>query len=456
MEIALATLALLLVFLLPFTVYKRSIGREGDLLHPLRLISILGIVSTIPFLLATALDPETISRPTRLHPSIPNLTDGVLWYVLLQGVGFLCMLAGYLYPKRLDRLDRLPRPSAQAAPRQIWALAGVSMLIGVSAYAFILFRVGGIGVLLAKMQSRSELLAGNNYAVFALNLLSVGVCATLLTNRFGVRATKLATALVFFVVVFAMFSTLGGRLAAIRLTLLLVMTWHYGVKRFVKMPRGLTIAVLGVMLPFFFVMPLFRNPQGVSRYIDNPGRIGPDLQKQLSSIAKQTSYVESYVLIVNHFNAENIWLGKTYADLIYGPIPSSMVDGKPPLDDGVYVRTLYDGNLNVHPGMPTSQIASSSLPPETLGAMYMNFWIPGVLIGMFFLGACYRFAYEYMIRSGQTLYSILIYGQALVMLQFSNLRIVQCLTTFVVLTGVFLLVERRKSSRVPLRLALSE
>lgn len=455
MEIALATLALLLILLLPFTVFKAAIGREGDLLHPLRLVSILTIVSTVPFLFATAMDPTTITRDTRMHPSIPNLTDGVLWYIFLQAIGFLCLLAGYFRPKRFAWIERLPHPGVYARLRAVWALAGISLAIGLAAYLFILVRVGGITVLLAKMQARSELLSGNNYAIFALNLLGVGVCAALLTNRYGIKPSKLAVALFFFVLAFVIFGTLGGRLASIRLTLLLILTWHYGVRRFVKVPRALTFAALCVMLPFFFVMPLFRNPQGASLYIDNPNRLLPDLQKQFSSIAKQTSYVETYVLIVNHFNPSNIWLGGSYGDLLYGPIPSTMLPGKPPLDDGVYVRTLLKGNLDVHPGMDPGDIEASSLPPETLGSMYMNFWIPGLLVGMFALGACYRFAYEYMLRSGRSLYSILIYGQALVMLQFSNLRIVQCLTTFVVLTAVVMLVERKGVRRRATSLAPS-
>ena len=123
MEIALAALALLLVQLLPFTVLKRSIQRSGDLLHPLRLISVLGIVSTVPFLLATAMDPETISRPTRVHPDLPDLTGGVLWYCLLQGVGFLCLFAGYLAPKRFDRF----RLGLRHLTVQEWRSLGVDL-----------------------------------------------------------------------------------------------------------------------------------------------------------------------------------------------------------------------------------------------------------------------------------------------------------------------------------------
>ncbi len=446
MEILLAALALLLVQLLPFTVFRRQVQASGDLLHPLRLVSILGIVSTIPFLLAVAMDPETISRPTRTHPDLPDLTGGILWYCLLQGLGFLCLLAGYLTPKRLDRF-RLPDLSRTASSKAVWSLAAIALLIGFGSYAYILVQVGGLGVLMAKMQQRSELLAGNNYAVFGLNLVSVGVCAALLTNRFGVTRSRIAIALALFALAFVMFGTLGGRLSSIRLTLLLLLTWHYGVRRFVRMPRALTFGVLGIMVPFFLVMPLFRNPQGAALYIENPNRLLPDLQKQFTNIAKQTSYVETYVLVTNHFNASNVWLGGSYADLLYGPIPSSMLDGhKPPLDDGVYVRTLYDGDLRVHPGMDPGDLDKSSMPPETLGAMYMNFWIPGVVVGMFLLGACYRYVYEAMMRNGRSLYTILLYGQALVMLQFSNLRIVQCLTTFVVLTGVFWLVERKSPS----------
>ena len=137
----------------------------------------------------------------------------------------------------------------------------------------------------------------------------------------------------------------------------------------------------------------------------------------------QLSYVDTYVFIVNHFDTTNLWLGRSYLDLVVAPIPSTMYPDKPPVDDGVYIRSLEHG-MTVAPGMPYRLLFQSSTPPETLGLSYLNFWWPGVIIGMYLLGTVYKAAYAYMARSSYSLHSIYVYASIMLGFQFTNLRIV--------------------------------
>ncbi|MGQ7148454.1 hypothetical protein ACUOA8_59935, partial [Escherichia sp. SS-MK2] len=76
-------------------------------------------------------------------------------------------------------------------------------------------------------------------------------------------------------------------------------------------------------------------------------------------------------------------------DLFKAPLPRSIYPEKPPVDDGMYIRTIAEG-YNVTPSRPVQELYASSWPPETLGSMYANFWIPGVVFGMYILGIIYK------------------------------------------------------------------
>ncbi|MGQ7112601.1 hypothetical protein ACUOFC_34980, partial [Escherichia sp. TWPC-MK] len=66
---------------------------------------------------------------------------------------------------------------------------------------------------------------------------------------------------------------------------------------------------------------------------------------------------------------QNVWLGKSYLDLFKAPLPRSIYPEKPPVDDGMYIRTIAEG-YNVTPSRPVQELYASSWPPETLGSMY--------------------------------------------------------------------------------------
>jgi hypothetical protein len=57
--------------------------------------------------------------------------------------------------------------------------------------------------------------------------------------------------------------------------------------------------------------------------------------------------------------------------------------------------------------------------------MYMNFWVPGVILGMYLLGSIYAVGYEYMRRTGYSFFSIFVYTVLINQFHLSNLRIAQ-------------------------------
>jgi hypothetical protein len=215
---------------------------------------------------------------------------------------------------------------------------------------------------------------------------------------------------------------MGGRVSAIMLVVVSVLTWHYTVRRIIGIPLWAYTLIL-LFVPYFVAMPLLREPGAALRYSRQHERLWQDIQANLYKVVTQLSYVDTYVFIVNHFDTTNLWLGRSYLDLVVAPIPSTMYPDKPPVDDGVYIRSLEHG-MTVAPGMPYRLLFQSSTPPETLGLSYLNFWWPGVIIGMYLLGTVYKAAYAYMARSSYSLHSIYVYASIMLGFQFTNLRIV--------------------------------
>ena len=74
--------------------------------------------------------------------------------------------------------------------------------------------------------------------------------------------------------------------------------------------------------------------------------------------------------------------GKTIAVWLIAPIPREMLPGKPLISYGPVIgRAIYGNNV-------------SGVPPGIVGELYLNFHIPGVIVGCLFFGWALRKSYE--------------------------------------------------------------
>ena len=109
-------------------------------------------------------------------------------------------------------------------------------------------------------------------------------------------------------------------------------------------------------------MPVLRERGGVAYYSANPGELPSEIGRNMRTAITDLSYVDTFVFITSYFQPDNVWHGATYLDLLKAPVPSSVDSAKPPIDDGVYVRTLAEG-VRAEPGMAFSDLFYSSWPP---------------------------------------------------------------------------------------------
>jgi hypothetical protein len=424
--ILLSAVLLLLVFSVPF-VPLRSRSEGVDVLSPVRLAALLHLVTVVPLLFLAAGDPAVILAEVRNHQHFTDLEVVVVKFALLQTVAFACLAAGVGIGAGRRLAARLPVIGYNMTPKRTLAAAVVAFGVGVFAFVLLIRIIGGYEELLINLAMRTKLLEGRGYLASLLTFLVVGMLLmTYALGRWNPAVALPVLLVVGLIVAFAL-SSFGGRKLTLHALVFAGLAWHYGVRRLTRLwPKALLVGL--AVIPYFVAIPLIRSGGGYERYRSNIGALSSDIRQNISLAVTDLSYVHQHLFVVSYFRPDNIWWGRVYGDLITAPIPSSLYPGKPPVDDGMYLRTLADGQ-HVRPSMPRESLYQSSWPPETFGTMFMNFWIPGVIVGLFLLGVVYRTAYEYMKRSDYSLFSVLVYGHVMVNFHFSNLRIVQAITT---------------------------
>lgn len=424
-----------------------------DLLAPARVAAVFHLVTVVPYLLLIGIDETVVKPMVRQSPSIPDLERAVVWYGVVQAAGFVALLAGTRYRPAERLAERLPVIATTFRPGRYRAAIFAALAVAGVGFAIFLTQVGGLSYLVLNLERRTALTAGSGYLLALLNLLSFAIAILIYSMRVRRSLPKWLFTGALIVAAAAVFSSLGGRKSTILIFVSVLFVWHYGVRPLRRIGWRQLVLPLG-LIPYFILMPVLRSPGGVAYFAQHPSELLDEIDRNLTVAITDLSYVDTYLFVTSYFGPDNVWRGATYLDLLKAPVPSSVDAAKPPMDDGVYVRTLAEG-LRAEPGMAFSDLFYSSWPPETLGATYMNFWLPGVVVGMFVLGALYRLSYAYMRQSRYTLYSILIYAHFVVSFHLSNLRIMQALVYLTLTTaffGIFFGVRRaavRRGRAVP-------
>lgn len=446
MTIFLAALALTVVFVAPILL---DLHRGGtDLLSPVRVIPALHVLTIAVFLFFAAFDDQTFAAMVVFHPSTRDLPAAVAWYAVLQALAFAALMAGVWSGVGAGWGRRLPVLASRFTPgRAFWAVV-FSSGVGLAAFWSLLDRIGGWRFLLENTYRRAQLLAGMGYLYNLLFILSFGALVLVYSQRERRTPLRWAATLALLIGTLVIYSSFGGRRSSLDLMIAVLFTWHYGVRP-IRRPKLVALGLSAILVPYFVAVPILRTPDGFRRYASNLPALGSAVYENLDLAVRQVSYVNQYVLIANHFTLDRVWLGKSYLDLLTAPIPSSRLPNKPPVDDGVYVQSIAAGQ-EVTPPVPARGLFQSSWPPETFGIMYMNFWIPGLVVGMFLLGVIYRAAYEYMRESGYSLFSIVMYGNILLNFHFSNLRLMESAVRIVLALVFFgLFFGLRRAARAP-------
>lgn len=118
--------------------------------------------------------------------------------------------------------------------------------------------------------------------------------------------------------------------------------------------------------------------------------------------------LERRMVVVGHFDLPDIWLGQSYLGLLTGPIPSSQLRDKQPIDSGVYLKALADGQ-KVSAQMKPAALPETSWPEGNL-AGFMNFHLPGYALLCALSGVLFGLSYRALLRSRGALIAVFVFA----------------------------------------------
>ena len=324
----------------------------------------------------------------------------------------------------LPRLDPA-RFTAARVYRAILFTAGA----GAAGYAFFLAKIGGLTRLWMLLYNRTLITGGTGYIFLAYSLLftfmGVLLAYSLRFSRSLRRRVAVGAGVLLMAVVLA---STGGRTGAVFAIFFAIMTIHYGVKPVRRLVTPGTAVLGAVLMVFILIMPLFRTTGATQHYMDRPDLMLRDAFRGAGRAAPQFSNADRGMVIVRYFTPDRLWLGASYLDLLVAPIPRTLIPDKPPVDEGVYLMAIAQGQ-DVRPSMPARQLPVTAWPMGNW-VMYMNFGILGFVAAMFLNGLMVAAAYRYMQLGGCTPLGVYLYG-FLVMGGFSvsNLGLVTLIIT---------------------------
>lgn len=414
LAIALAVAAVLVVF--------REDVRQ-DVFCPISIVCLMHSIRTIPFIVYVYFDPTVLHRTVLRQ--CPNLDTAFAWYGFVEILGFFALIAGIKSSlgRRLQR--SLPRLEYRGTRGRFELAAYLALGVGLGSFALYVWSIGGLGNLVFNLHERTRFTEGYGYlrSLFALLTFGVLLLTYLLPRRMTLGRIVFLVAMA--LAASAVHSSAGGRKNTIILVLGMLMVYHFGARRIQRPMRVIALTAV-LLVPFFVGLRIVRAERGgVEHYLTHPVDLAVDIAGNLSLTVTNLSYVGTYVFLTNHFDINNLWLGGTYSCLLHGPIPSVIYPNKPPVNEGVYVRSLAEG-LQVSPGTPARLCThNGGFPPETIGIAYWNFWLPGVVVFMFALGVVYSIAYHYMLASGCSFFSIMVYIFVVFNFQLTSHRIAQ-------------------------------
>ncbi|XCA84087.1 O-antigen polymerase [Exiguobacterium mexicanum] len=432
--LAMCTLVLLIAFLAPLIAAR---VKFKDNFHPIVLASFLNLISIVPYLFLLTIGKIQLSEKVTSHYTFTTVEESIFKFTMVYLIGYCSLLAGMMIVS-FNKKEKTNIEFLDFKKNNIRIQFFIPMIIiaTLGAYLHFLNKIGGLNYLLNNLELRAQMTSGNGYILSAMPLMTLSILLLIYTywKNSGLFIRMLLSFLVIMNVLIE--TSLGGRKSTLFIIIFILLISNYSIKkvRFLSPKVVLSIFVGSV---YFVTVPILRSSGG---FFENISNLGQSMSSSLTNLFLGLSYIDHYVLILNNFNLSNFWLGKSFLDMFFAPIPSFIFPNKPPIDDGMYIRSIAEG-WEVTPNSSRLDLFQSSWPPETFGVMYLNFGIVGIILGFFLLGYIYQKMYNAMLSSNYSFFSIYLYGFVVLNFEFSNLRIVQLLTILSVILILYVLTE---------------
>lgn len=294
-----------------------------------------------------------------------NLTDVFERYLLLEFLGSICFF-GVLARLRLQ----WPTVSYHKSLPNYLAIAIAS--VGIAIFAFNVVAQGGVEAFLdnfhlrlgIRKESQVFQVPGLTFFLFALSVY------ILLQNYAEKRSalTLLAVVLICLAGVLAGAQT-GGRKDSV---LLIIGCVVFTMKLFPNFRLSIPsiVALLASIVVFVNLVSALRKPDGMESLTRmNSSEFLEETLFQVVPIVESISYCPHYMFIISYFDKQEFWGTGIFESGVLSAVPRFLYPEKPPLDEGVYIRSLLEG-WRGRPPESYSLLYPSSMPSETLGNGY--------------------------------------------------------------------------------------
>ena len=282
--------------------------------------------------------------------------------------------------------------------RRITILFSIS---GLFFYFLLMEMAGGVVHFITHMAYRVELIGGGagGYVRWGVTLMPL---ATIIWYIHCLTKKKSKLFWAHFAVSSLLLASLGGRSGVILFWLVLLIIHHYLVK---KINLKKMFALVVIFLVFSSGMLAFRLAtwggfQFQEFRMTMAEVISP--QELAKSMARDFNIIDRFILIMRGVTVTgelDLKFGRTiFVDPLLMPIPRSVFPDKPTTVGGLIVRTFFPGWGGI-----------GGIPPSLLGEFYLNFLLPGIILGMFLFGMVCKTLYSYLIFNCNNKGVILIY-----------------------------------------------
>ena len=173
-------------------------------------------------------------------------------------------------------------------------------------------------------------------------------------------------------------------------------------------------------------------------------RTGNERSNIVSGIFDEYSRAGRDVYTYEYFSQHDLFYGKSILNIVFAFFPSSIVDNKPIVDDGLFLINVMTGHdTDINDSYNELYYKSGSIPFTTQGMMFANFSYLGLILGGILMALFQFYFYNRWALSQDSLY-ICLYYYGVYMFGLTPLYIINVTQIYV----IFKLVQMMKKIKI--------
>lgn len=415
------------------TIFIISYKKNKDLFSPMCLFSFFQFLRYVPNIMIT--DYE--------HWFYLN-NENTFKLMIIELVVIFSTLMGYLfYNRHFGNKKGKYRPNKADRPISILFII-IIYLVGLSSRILVIQKSGGISYILNNVgNAYIGMSSGSGYIMALSNLMIISMLMLLYKISFKKSRLNVIILITMICIYAATYIVFTSRSPIMELIMILAFGYNYLIKRY-KVSDLLKLRYLiiaSILMCLIVVLPIIRDSS--NGFSNSNEKVSSIIKENIYELFDEFSNVGRDAFVYDHFNINNFWFGRSYLNLLVAPIPSSIYENKPPLDDGIYLNQLLHGyEVNPNDGRK-DLVFKYSIPFSTQGAMYANFGILGVSMATILMGMLYAKIYKKLNENkNKNIFIIIVYQLVIYQLELSTLSITQTLIPLILMWITYTITKR--------------